>query len=667
MITLVMALSLFTACFKTPPGSSNDDDKNNETNEENENKEEPKTETFTVTFDLAGGEAPAGFTASVTVNKDATVTLPAPTREGHNFLGWYNGDVAFTADTKITANTAITAKWQERTYTVTFVYPDGEVIEAQTIKEGYAATAPSVKNKIDDIPFLKWDKEFSRVTENMTVTAIYEFPSYIVSFNTFGGNVIEDQKVRYGQLPTRPEDPEKAGYTFSAWYEDESFTTVCNFDKIYDANTTIYAHFIDDYTEIGSVADFSVVKNNPTAKYILTSDLDFGGAALTPIDTFSGVIDGNGHKIYNFTIKKDGGSIGFIVRNSGIVKNLIIDHVTLVYSINTSEHQAVSIGIISATNTVDGVIKNCDVSTSSMQMDTYIEGEDTVLHIYAGALSGWNYGIIEKCGSDVDITAYTSHKALTSVWTYIGGVVGMNDGTVKSTKATADIIHTASSGKSEEYNEVVAIGGIAGGHRGSLTECSANAEIESNCEVYSRNDRALRIGALVGVCARTSKVFDCTAKGEITAKNSGKSLDGGIGGTVGISKEGSMIINVLSEVNINVGDTITAPVGGLVGSNQSNSTIKNSVCKGSISIGNNVAGCGNVLGDQKAALYDCYYSTDSSLTKNGEAVTATCTAGEAKELFELQSAEFIFDTLGWDSEIWQINEGANPTLKCFAE
>ncbi len=58
-------------------------------------------------------------------------------------------------------------------YTVTFKDKDGNVIEAVEVEEGNAATAPTAP-AVDGFVFKGWDKEFSNVTANLEVTAVYE-------------------------------------------------------------------------------------------------------------------------------------------------------------------------------------------------------------------------------------------------------------------------------------------------------------------------------------------------------------------------------------------------------------------------------------------------------------------------------------------------------------
>ena len=66
---------------------------------------------FTVTFDANGGQCD---TTSLEIISGETVSaLPTPVREGFDFLGWFDengGD--FTAETAVTADITVTAKWE---------------------------------------------------------------------------------------------------------------------------------------------------------------------------------------------------------------------------------------------------------------------------------------------------------------------------------------------------------------------------------------------------------------------------------------------------------------------------------------------------------------------------------------------------------------------------
>ena len=69
-------------------------------------------------------------------------------------------------------------------YSVIFKDYDGTVLSTQSVKEGTAATAPKNPTR-DGYEFTGWDKSFSKVTSDITVTAMYEKistePQFVVS------------------------------------------------------------------------------------------------------------------------------------------------------------------------------------------------------------------------------------------------------------------------------------------------------------------------------------------------------------------------------------------------------------------------------------------------------------------------------------------------------
>lgn len=106
----------------------------------------------------------------------AAPVAPKTNSEGAEFEGWDKSLSNITGDTTITAifssktttaDTTSTAK-----YTVTFII-DG-VSYTQTVEEGNAAVAPNAPNvNSEGKTFLGWDKDYSNITSDTTITAIY--------------------------------------------------------------------------------------------------------------------------------------------------------------------------------------------------------------------------------------------------------------------------------------------------------------------------------------------------------------------------------------------------------------------------------------------------------------------------------------------------------------
>ncbi|MBQ9743367.1 MAG: InlB B-repeat-containing protein, partial [Ruminococcus sp.] len=157
----------------------------------------------------------------------ATPTRPATAQYSYTFSGW---DKSFS---KITGNLTVTAQYTTTTnkYTVTFVNWDGTVLSTQSVAYGSAATAPATPTRPATAQytytFKAWDKSFSNITGNLTVTATYSetVNKYTVSFVDWDGTVLKSDSVEYGSAATAPADPTRDGYEFSGWDTDYSYIT----------------------------------------------------------------------------------------------------------------------------------------------------------------------------------------------------------------------------------------------------------------------------------------------------------------------------------------------------------------------------------------------------------------------------------------------------------
>lgn len=101
------------------------------------------------------------YRQSVKKNTDAIPPQPSE-REGYVFLGWEDYK-------NITSNRVIKAKWAEKMYTVTFT--DGvNALKTEKVKHGSRATSPESPSK-NGYSFNGWDKDFSKITSDITITA----------------------------------------------------------------------------------------------------------------------------------------------------------------------------------------------------------------------------------------------------------------------------------------------------------------------------------------------------------------------------------------------------------------------------------------------------------------------------------------------------------------
>ena len=186
-----------------------------------------------------------------------------PTRDGYIFEGWDKSLSEVYEDITISPMFAELPK-----YTVTFI--DGvtsNVIETQPVLEGESAVAPTPPSH-DGFVFVSWDKDFSKVMSDMTVTALYDPDIYIlhtVRFVDWDGRVIKTEEVPQNASPTPPEDPVRVGYTFTGWD---------NFGAPIEGDTTITATYTEKY--------FTVEFSDYDGTYLDTVQVQEGTSAAAP-------------------------------------------------------------------------------------------------------------------------------------------------------------------------------------------------------------------------------------------------------------------------------------------------------------------------------------------------------------------------------------------------
>lgn len=170
---------------------------------------------YTVTF-MDGEKVLETFT---NVTHGDTVTAPeVPEKDGKTFSKW---DKDFS---KVTSDLTINAVYDVKTFTVTF--KDGEkVLETQTVEYEAAATAPDTArlSPPEGRHFAKWDKDFSKVTEDIEVSAVYELNVYTVIFKN-GETTLKTEMVKHGFAATPPNVYDTATKKFVGW--DKSFDNV---------------------------------------------------------------------------------------------------------------------------------------------------------------------------------------------------------------------------------------------------------------------------------------------------------------------------------------------------------------------------------------------------------------------------------------------------------
>ena len=199
----------------------------------------------------------------------------------------------------------------------------------------------------------------------------------------------------------------------------------------------------------------------------------------TPISSFAGTFDGNGHTITRLVVNKTGDNVGFIADNNGTVKNLTLENA----KITAGE------GVVGAVAVVNnGTIENCHVTGESV----ITGGSGNVV----GGVVSYNSGTILAC--------HVANGCKVSGSSQVGGIAGSNRGQISGCYALCSL--TGSD----------AIGGICGEIYIGLTACY------SKCSYSSGNN----IGGIVGKDAAISANFSACYWQE--AENCSKGVGSGM-------------------------------------------------------------------------------------------------------------------------------------------
>jgi hypothetical protein len=297
------------------------------------------------------------------------------------------------------------------------------------------------------------------------------------------------------------------------------------------AGTVLSPYQIADSDDLLQLADTPA---DYSKYFILTADIDLHGqvfnTAIIAKDTnsgaegfqgtaFTGVFDGDGHRILNFTIS--GGSnyyLGLFGQiGLSVVKDLGLENCAVIYSTDSK-----FVGGLAGVN--------YEASISHCYMAGDVGGDaDT---IYIGGLIGLNFkGVVDSCdasgsaGGNLNV-GYTGglvgfnsgYGVITNCHTTgivsgdfeVGGLCGENAGIISQCYAAGDVIGP---------NNSFYLGGLCGSNYGTIQSCYATGAV-------SGGDDSLTLGGLCGENLSVETIIDCYATGSVTGGDYSSKLGG---------------------------------------------------------------------------------------------------------------------------------------------
>ena len=177
---------------------------------------------YTISFEENGGSVVADVTAAY----QSSVAEPtAPTKEGYTFGGWYTSNDNMIDATRVTWPVAMPlngatyyAKWDINQYTITFDSNGGTPVSAITQDYATPVTAPAAPTK-EGYEFAGWQPSVPTTmpAEDITLVAQWTVLQYTITYVLDNGSANIEQTYDFGGAVTAPENPSKAGYTFTGW------------------------------------------------------------------------------------------------------------------------------------------------------------------------------------------------------------------------------------------------------------------------------------------------------------------------------------------------------------------------------------------------------------------------------------------------------------------
>lgn len=353
------------------------------------------------------------------------------------------------------------------------------------------------------------------------------------------------------------------------------------------------------------------------AHFVLCADVNLGAYTGTSFKIigrssapFTGVFDGNGHTISNFTYQTDAsyiGLFGYINHPNAVVRDLSLIDPNI--DAGTGDYVGPLVG-----NIEEGTISGCGIESGNIVATGHVGG-------LVGVIGYANYGpwqggsiVVADCYAAASVTGL--HK--------VGGLAGGNyGGIIAGSYSTGNI--------SGNYSEV---GGLVGAnYDGDIFNSYSTASITGD---YS-------VGGLAGSTYekyRGAEVSNCYATGSVIATSNR------VGGLVGYNQHGVTVSNCYSTSSV-TGDK---RVGGLVGANYG--PVSNCYSSGIVSGTTPVGGLvGEVGSHSLSAVHASYWDIETS----GQASSA---GGIGRTTADMQAVSTFIGWGGCGNEgVWTIDDG----------
>ena len=224
-----------------------------------------KANTYTITYNLAGGKLAAGVTNPATYTPDNTVTIVNPEKDDYIFLGWSeDGGTTYTRDLVLSGavgDKTLTAVWEKDNSVIRITYDlaGGEMQSGASLPTKVARTEDAfmlgTPTKAGFI-FDGWQKTGNSTpvksltidpkteSSDIMVTAVWhEQQTFTITYMPENGAASQSKTVKEGEPMTSLATATWPRYTFDGWYTEKDGGEKVTEETIVTSDMTLYGHW----------------------------------------------------------------------------------------------------------------------------------------------------------------------------------------------------------------------------------------------------------------------------------------------------------------------------------------------------------------------------------------------------------------------------------------
>lgn len=330
---------------------------------------------------------------------------------------------------------------------------------------------------------------------------------------------------------------------------ESEITKYLKFEQAGNEQDPFLIHNAQELQNIQTLNDNILLNiNKSDIVYKLANDINLNDYSFQPIgsteDPFVSTLDGDGHKIYNWTYENEEEDyVGLFRKLSGTIKNIQLEDINIKGNDYVGGLAGYYDGVtkdvfmsttVTGNNYVGGLCGYSNKELSNATINTIVNGNN-----YTGALVGYANNLVANNTTNGSVTASGNH---------VGGVVGAS---------YTDVISNISNASVKGVNNV-------GGVIGYSTETSSIRSNQSTGNIEGKNYVGGIIGYVLKRGGTSISINENSSRGDITGSNS---YIGGIVGYMRIGNSGNSaasgyVDNCFSSGNI-TGES--SYIGGLIG------------------------------------------------------------------------------------------------------